>query len=160
MLRHILYLVYLCPCLSLGLFKSYLCNLFFIFSLIFIVIDHITSSNQTHLLFVHVLEFYLFLDDNVDEESGQFSCSKSSASGCCLAFAWFFANFSLALLIKVLLIKKWMTAKVENGEKEKNEKKFSEKNFFYRNLSKVSRNKLFVLFILFKAYFKRIKKMS
>ena len=25
---------------------------------------------------------------------------------CCLAFAWFFANFSLALLIKVLLIKK------------------------------------------------------
>ena len=31
---------------------------------------------------------------------------KSSASGCCFAFAWIFANFNLALLIKVLLIKK------------------------------------------------------
>ena len=30
----------------------------------------------------------------------------SSSSGCCLAFVWFFANFSLMLLIKVLLIKK------------------------------------------------------
>ena len=29
--------------------------------------------------------------------------SKSSASGCCLVFGSFFANFSLALLIKVLL---------------------------------------------------------
>ena len=32
-LRRNLYLVYLCPCLGLGLFMSYLCNLFFIFSL-------------------------------------------------------------------------------------------------------------------------------
>ena len=32
--------------------------------------------------------------------------SKSSALGCCFIFAWFFANFSLALPIKVLLIKK------------------------------------------------------
>ena len=32
--------------------------------------------------------------------------SKTSASGCCLAFAWFWANFNLVLLIKVLLIKK------------------------------------------------------
>ena len=30
----------------------------------------------------------------------------TKASGCCLAFAWFFANFSLAWLTKVLLIKK------------------------------------------------------
>ena len=30
---------------------------------------------------------------------------KNSALGCCLAFAWFFVNFSLGLLIKVLLIK-------------------------------------------------------
>ena len=37
---------------------------------------------------------------------------KRSASGCCLAFASFFANFSLALLIKVLLIKKRVTEKV------------------------------------------------
>ena len=31
-----------------------------------------------------------------------FQIAKSSASGCCLAFAWFFADFSLALLKKVL----------------------------------------------------------
>ena len=31
---------------------------------------------------------------------------QSSASGYCLAFAFFFANFSLVLLIKMLLIKK------------------------------------------------------
>ena len=40
MLRHILYLVDLSLCLGLGLFMSYLCQLCFIFSLIFIVIDH------------------------------------------------------------------------------------------------------------------------
>ena len=31
---------------------------------------------------------------------------ESSTSGCCLASAWHFNNFSLTLLIKVLLIKK------------------------------------------------------
>ena len=36
-LRYILYLVYLCP--ALGLFLSHLYNIFFIFSLIFIVIN-------------------------------------------------------------------------------------------------------------------------
>ena len=47
-----------------------------------------------------------FLNDNVDEEGKLFSNSQNSAAGCCLAFAWFFGNFRLALLIKVLLIKK------------------------------------------------------
>ena len=47
---------------------SYLCDFFFIFSLIFIVINHITSLKQTHLFFVHFLEcLLLFLEDNVDE---------------------------------------------------------------------------------------------
>ena len=68
--RHILYLVYLCPFLGLGLFMSYLYDLFFIFNLIFIVINHKTSFKQMYLFFVHVLEYLLlFLDDNVDEES-------------------------------------------------------------------------------------------
>ena len=40
------------------------------------------------------------------EESKQFSSSESSVSGCCLAFAYFFANFSIVLVIKVLPIKK------------------------------------------------------
>ena len=47
-LRGILYLVYLCPCLDLALFMSYLCDLIFIFSLIFIVINHITSFKQPY----------------------------------------------------------------------------------------------------------------
>ena len=51
-LRHILYLGYLCPCRGLGIFMSYLCNLFFIFSLIFNVINHITSSKQTHYFWI------------------------------------------------------------------------------------------------------------
>ena len=50
----------------------------------------------------------LLLVDNVNKEYEQFSGSESSASGCCLTFAWIFVNFSLALLIKVLLIKESM----------------------------------------------------
>ena len=38
-LRHILYVMYFCQCLVLSLFMSYLCDLFLIFSLIFIVIN-------------------------------------------------------------------------------------------------------------------------
>ena len=71
-LRHqILYLVYLCTCLGLDQFMSYLCDLFFVLSLIFIVINHITSSlKQAYLIFVHFLECLpLFLDNNVNEES-------------------------------------------------------------------------------------------
>ena len=51
-LRHILCLGYLCPCRRLGLFMSCLCNLFFIFSLIFNVINHTTSSKQTHYFWI------------------------------------------------------------------------------------------------------------
>ena len=62
-LRHILYLIYLGPWLGL-------CDLFFIVSLSFIAINHITSLNRRNCFFVHSLEHHLlFLDDNVDEES-------------------------------------------------------------------------------------------
>ena len=73
------------------------------------------SLKQMYLLFVHFVEYYLlFLDDNGDEESQQFSNSRSLASisnklsnsNKQQAFASIFANFSLALLIKMLLIKK------------------------------------------------------
>ena len=41
----------------------------FIFSLILIVINHITSLEQMHLFFVYFLEYLpLLLDDNLDEE--------------------------------------------------------------------------------------------
>ena len=69
-LRHILYLVYLYPCLDLSLFMSYFCDVFFIFSLIFIAVNHMKSLKQTHFFFVHFLEYLLsVLVDNVDEES-------------------------------------------------------------------------------------------
>ena len=66
---------------------SYSCDLFFMIILIFItIINHVISLKQTHFF----LEIFV----------------KSSASGCCLAFASFFAIFSMVLLIKKLLIKK------------------------------------------------------
>ena len=69
-LRNILYIVYLCSCLGLGLSVSYMCDLFFIFSFIFIAIYHITSFKQTYLILVRFIEYLLlFLDYNVDEES-------------------------------------------------------------------------------------------
>ena len=43
LLRQILNLVHLCPCLGIGLFMPYLSDLLFISSIIFIVIDCITS---------------------------------------------------------------------------------------------------------------------
>ena len=75
--RHILYLVYSCPCLGLGLFVLYLCDLFFFFSLIFIVSNHITSLKQMHLFFVQFLEYLpLFLDNNVDKKANNFQIAK------------------------------------------------------------------------------------
>ena len=49
-LRQVLYLVYLRPCRDLGLFMLYLCDLFFFFVLIFIMINCIMSWMQMHLL--------------------------------------------------------------------------------------------------------------
>ena len=54
-LRHILYLAYLCRCLGLDLFMPYLYDLLFIFSLIFIFINHITSFKKTYF-FLYILK--------------------------------------------------------------------------------------------------------
>ena len=63
-------LLYLCPCLGLGLLMSYICDLFFLFSLVFIVINHITSLKQMYLTFLQFFKnLLLSLDDNIDEES-------------------------------------------------------------------------------------------
>ena len=49
---------------------SYLGDLFYISSLIFIAIHSRTSLKQTHSFFARFLDYLLlFLDDNVDEES-------------------------------------------------------------------------------------------
>ena len=66
---HFFFLLYLGQCLGLGLFMSYLFDLFFIFSFIYFVINHITSFKQRYLVFIYFLEYLLlFLDDNVDEK--------------------------------------------------------------------------------------------
>ena len=88
-LRHFFYLVYFLPYLGPGIwyiFVNYFT--FYILSFFFILVNHITSLEQTHLFFVHFVEhFLLFLDDNVDEKSEKFSNSESSASGSWLHFA-------------------------------------------------------------------------
>ena len=79
----------------LGLFASYVCDLFFIFSHIFIIINHISSFKLMYLFCVHFLYYLsLFSDEKVDKESENFSNSKSSASRFGLAFAWFFLPIS------------------------------------------------------------------
>ena len=59
-LRHILYSVYSCPCLGLGLFISHLCFFSLFFSLIFI--NLIISLKQTLLFFLHLFSFCLIFD--------------------------------------------------------------------------------------------------
>ena len=67
MLRHILYLVYLSPCVGLSLFMLYLYDLVFIFHLIVIVINHIIALKHVDFFFTWFLEYLLlFLDNNVD----------------------------------------------------------------------------------------------
>ena len=108
-MRHFLYLVYLWPCLALGLVISDLCDLFFIFIFMFIITNQMISLKWAQLFFCTFFRICtLFLDDNTDEESKQFSNSKfsSSASEFCLVVPWFFANFNLVLLKKVLSKKK------------------------------------------------------
>ena len=61
---------------------SYLCDLCFIFSLIFIIITYITLFKQAYLFFVHFLEYLrLFLDDNMNEESKKFLIAKVKPQG-------------------------------------------------------------------------------
>ena len=104
-----IYVLYLCPCLDLGLFVSYLCFLVFILIFIFIMIHEYRYTCPFAYFLKYILLFCEWKIIWTIKECEQSSDSKSSASGCCLAFAWFFANFSLALLIKVLLIKKACT---------------------------------------------------
>ena len=52
-LRYLLYLLYLCPGLDLGLFMSHLCDLFFIFIFIFIIIN---LMNTDTLLFLFIFQ--------------------------------------------------------------------------------------------------------
>ena len=94
--RHYTFII----CLDLGLFMPCPCDLFFIFIIIFTVISLMNTDTLPYFLECVLL----LLDDNVDEECSTFF-KKSSTSGCCLAFVRFFANLTMALLIRMLLIK-------------------------------------------------------
>ena len=62
-------IVCLCPFLGLGLFISFLYDVFFNFRLVFIVINHVTKFKQRYLFFVHFVEYLqLFLDGNMHEK--------------------------------------------------------------------------------------------
>ena len=75
---------------------------------------HITILSCQHGLSNTKLRFYSFFIQqymNVITKGSIWGCcldviTKGSGWGCCLSFAYFFPNFSLVLLIKVLLIKK------------------------------------------------------
>ena len=65
---HILYLLYLCPCLDLGLFISYLCDLFFISSSFSLRLIEQSHEYKHTCSFAYFLEYVLlFLNDNVEE---------------------------------------------------------------------------------------------
>ena len=50
-------LLYSCPCLDLGLFMSYLCDLFFIFIFLLILINHYLTKKAHLVFFRHFLEY-------------------------------------------------------------------------------------------------------
>ena len=100
--RQFLNLLYLCLWLDLGLFISYLCDVFFIFVFIFINIYCIISWIQSYLLFCLFFRICPIIY--------RWRIWIISVSGCCLAFALLFTNFSLVLLVKVLPIKKAHTS--------------------------------------------------
>ena len=67
---------------------------------------HIKSLKQTHLFFAHFLEYFLFLNDNLDEEREYFSNSESSASGMLLSVCLIFCQFQPGVAYKSVTNKK------------------------------------------------------
>ena len=127
---------------------------------IFVIFESISISRSIYVIYSHesrktfffclFLEYFsLFLVDNVNKKWKSFLNSKHSAARWCVAFAWFFANFSLALLIKILLIKS--CSPVQNSNKNKNQKEVN-KTGIISNVSKlVFTNGL--IFFLFRLLF-------
>ena len=102
--RHFLYLAYVRPCLDVDLFMTYLCDLFFFFTLI--IINQIISLKQTHLFFCKFFQntpcYFWKSKESKRKKRKQIIFNKQKFSlrvllSFCLIF---FANFSLVLLIK------------------------------------------------------------
>ena len=81
-LRHILYLVYLCLCLRLVLFMLYLYDIFFQFHTHFHQNYHIILLKQTHLFLAQFLEYLiLVLDDTIEEKVNSSQIAKAQPKG-------------------------------------------------------------------------------
>ena len=78
-LRHNLYILCLCPCLDLDLFMPHLCDLFFISSLILIVINYITWFKLTYLFFWNI--FYYFRMITWIKKVNNFEITKGKFQG-------------------------------------------------------------------------------
>ena len=104
--RHILYIVYLCPYLCLGVFMSYLLDLFFIFSPIFIFINHITSLNR-RTCFLHIFKniFYYIWMITWMKKPHNFLIAKLSLSTL-FSFCSIFCQFQLGVAYKCIAYKK------------------------------------------------------
>ena len=92
-IRYILYLVHLC----IYIFRPRSIYVVSKWSMFHFQLNFYFHQSYNLIKTLYLEYILLFLHDNVGD---------NAVSGCCLAFAWFFANFSLVLLIKVLLIKK------------------------------------------------------
>ena len=89
-------------CLSLGLFMSYFYDLFFIFSLIFIAINHITSLKWAHLFFIYFSEYFLFfLDNDVMKNVNNFQIAKVQPR-VLLSICLIFCQFQLGVGCKIV----------------------------------------------------------
>ena len=89
----------MCPCLGLGLFMSYLCDLFPIFSLIFIVIGDITSLKQSNFFFyiLRISLIYLFWMTTWMKKMNNFQIAKVQLQG----VAWLVTYKSVPCKIRV-----------------------------------------------------------
>ena len=97
-MRHFSYLLYLCPCLGLGLFMSYLGDPFFIFIFIFNLINRIISWIQSHLFFYL---FFRICPIIFRWRMWTISKQRKFSVKVLLSICLIFANFSMALLRKV-----------------------------------------------------------
>ena len=106
-MRHTSYLVHLHPCLGLVLFTLCLRDPFFIFSLIFIIINHKTSLKQTNFFFRISKNISYWFWIACMKIVYDFQIAKIQPLGVFyLDFAWFFACFSLVFLLCLAYTKK------------------------------------------------------
>ena len=66
----------------------------FMLIVIFIMINRLNTDALVLLLIFQKISFYFWMITCM-KNANNFQIGKTSASGCCLASAWFFANFSL-----------------------------------------------------------------